>query len=190
VVGETNGAWGTAAQVSGTGTGQAQVNAVSCGSAGNCTAGGSYLLSGEPVAFVVAETNGTWGSKMQVPGSKAFKQGAAAVETIWCASAGNCSAGGYYTQFTNTYTTQAFVVTETNGTWNSAIKVPGTGVLNAAGYAVVTSVSCTAAGDCSAGGYYFDSSQYREAFVVNQANGTWASAEQVPGTAVPGAPPR
>ena len=46
-----------------------------------------------------------------------------------CASAGNCSAGGYYTDGAGHE--QAFVVSEVNGTWGTAIEVPGTAALNA-----------------------------------------------------------
>jgi hypothetical protein len=184
VVNETNGTWGTATQV--TGTGEGQVNAVSCGSAGNCSAGGYYHGPNEPRAFVAAEKNGTWGAEIQVPGSRIFRLGHAGVDAMSCTSAGNCSASGYYTDKYGNI--QAFAVTKTNGSWKTAVEVPGIGALNTGGYAQATSVSCASAGNCSAGGYYFDSSPHRQAFVVSQANGVWASAEQIPGTAVPGSP--
>jgi hypothetical protein len=43
-------------------------------------------------------------------------------------------------------------------------------------------VSCGAAGDCSAGGSYTDSSGKQQAFVADQSGGTWGTAEEVPGT--------
>ena len=73
-----------------------------------------------------------------------------------CASAGNCSAGGYYTDSSGHQ--QAFVVSEVNGTWRNAMEVPGTAALNKGGDAQVTSVSCASAGNCSAGGCYVDGS--------------------------------
>ena len=33
-------------------------------------------------------------------------------------------------------------------------------------------MSCASAGNCSAGGYYTDSSGHRQAFVVSEVNGT------------------
>ena len=98
-----------------------------------------------------------------------------------CASAGDCSAGGSYTD--DSIHTQAFVVSQVNGTWHAAIEVPGTAALNQGGGAQVSSVSCASAGNCSAGGHYPDSSGHRQAFVVSQTNGTWGTAEEVPGTA-------
>ena len=60
--------------------------------------------------------------------------------------------------------------------------VPGT---SCAGPQVpfTNAVSCAAAGTCSAGGFYFDGSGHRQAFVVTEVNGTWGTAQEVPGTA-------
>ena len=58
----SGGAWGTAIEVPGTAAlntgGNAAVQAVSCPSAGNCSAGGYYNVGAE--VFVVSEVNGTW----------------------------------------------------------------------------------------------------------------------------------
>ncbi len=64
---------------------------------------------------------------------------------------------------------QAFAVSEVNGTWRAAIRVPGTATLNQGGNAFVQSVSCASAGKCSAGGGYTDSSGHRQAFVVKES---------------------
>ena len=98
-----------------------------------------------------------------------------------CAAAGNCSAGGYYAS--SRASDQAFVVNQVNGTWHTAIKVPGTAALNRGGNADITSVSCASAGNCSASGDYTDSSGRNQVFVVSQINGTWHTAIEVPGTA-------
>jgi hypothetical protein len=85
---------------------------------------------------------------------------------VSCASAGNCSAGGFYADGSNNE--QAFVVSQVGGTWHKAIEVPGTAVLNKGVQAHILSVSCTSAGHCSAGGTYTDSSGVIQAFVVSQ----------------------
>jgi hypothetical protein len=185
VVSQVNGTWGNAEEIPGIAalnTGQnADVASVSCGSAGNCSAGGSYNDGTAGIAFVVSEVNGTWATAEQVPGMTTLNTGYSALNSISCASAGNCSAGGWYSSGTGYY--QAFVVTETNGSWGSAEEAPGTGALNAGGNASVTSVSCASAGNCSAGGTYKDGSNYQQAFVISQVNGTWGTAVEVPGTA-------
>jgi hypothetical protein len=76
-----------------------------------------------------------------------------------------------------------FVASEVNGVWGTAVEVAGTAVLNQGGNARITSVSCGAAGNCSAGGSYADGSGHGQAFVVSQAHGTWGPAREVPGTA-------
>ena len=92
-----------------------------------------------------------------------FRSGGAAVNSVSCASAGNCAAGGFYSNGG-----QAFVASEVNGTWRAAIEVPGTAALNQGGAARTDSVSCGSAGNCSAGGFYTDSSGRGQAFVVSQ----------------------
>src|SRR6266851_5234357 len=171
VVSQVSGFWHTARQVPGTAAlntgGSAYVYSVSCASAGNCSAGGSYF-TGYSHAFVVSEVNGTWRTAIEVPGTAALNQGRIAyLISMSCASAGNCSAGGTYTDSSKRM--QAFVVSEVNGTWHTAREVPGTAALNTGGNAFVQSVSCTSAGNCSAGGGYTGSSGHRQAFVVTES---------------------
>jgi hypothetical protein len=189
---QTGGTWGTAKEVPGTATlnqgGFAQVNSVSCASAGNCSAGGLYNNSGQQ-SFVASQVNGTWGKAREVPGTAALNQGAqfAGTSSVSCTAAGTCSAGGLYTDSSGHL--QAFVVSQVNGTWGKAREVPGTAALNQVGPDAGTnsggtsSVSCTSAGNCSAGGDYTDGSAHFQVFVDSQVNGTWGKAEEVPGTA-------
>jgi len=187
VVSQVSGTWGTAIEVPGTATlntgGGADVESVSCASAGNCSAGGYYFGGSGEQAFVVSQVSGTWGKAIEVPGTATLNTGGdATVNAVSCPSAGNCSAGGQYVNGSDHY--QAFVVSQVSGTWGTAIKVPGTAALKAFWGAAVYSVSCASAGNCSAGGYYTDGRHGpHEAFVVSQVSGTWGKAIEVPGTA-------
>jgi hypothetical protein len=156
---------------------------VSCASAGNCSAAGSYTDSSlHTQAFVVSQVNGKWGAAEEVPGTGTLNTGGNdAINSLSCASASNCSAAGSYTDSSGH--TQAFAVSQVNGTWGAAEEVPGTATLNTGGTAAVSGVSCASAGNCSAAGSYTDSSGHTQAFVVSQVNGTWGAAEEVPGTA-------
>jgi hypothetical protein len=191
VASEVNGTWQDAIEVPGTATlnqdGGAAVSSVSCATAGNCSAGGTYLDSANHMqVFVANEVNGTWRSAIEVPGTATLNQGGSAViHSVSCATAGNCSAAGsYLASATSTGDdTQAFVADEVNGTWHAAIEVPGTAALNKSGSAQVFSVSCATAGNCSAGGSYYDAREHTQAFVANEVNGTWQTAIEVPGTA-------
>jgi hypothetical protein len=196
VVNEKDGVWGTAEIVPGTSAvnvgDDADVSSMSCTAVGDCTAGGYYDTSPwdtEPnfEAFVVDETDGVWGTAHSVPRVSGLAD--TTVTSVSCSSPGNCAAGG--ADYTSDYAPvlgQAFVMDETGGIWGSAEEVPGTAALNAGEDASVGSVSCTAIGDCTAGGYYNvgkagSSTRDLQAFVVDEAGGTWGTARKVPGTA-------
>jgi hypothetical protein len=45
----------------------------------------------------------------------------------------------------------------------------------------MAAVSCWSAGNCSADGDYTDRAGHAQMFVASQVNGTWGTAEEVPG---------
>jgi hypothetical protein len=95
--------------------GPAGALSVSCASAGNCSAGGSYADGPDSAqAFVAGEVSGTWHAAREVPGTAVLNQGGAgaAVNSVSCAMAGNCAAVGFYTGSSSRHV-QAFVVNET-----------------------------------------------------------------------------
>ena len=159
----------------------AEVQSVSCGSAGNCAAGGYYRdRRGDQQGFVAVERNGRWRKAIEVPGLPALNKGGNAVVTsVSCASAGSCAAGGYYR---SGHGRQGFVADERHGRWRRAIEVPGLAALNKGGNAGVTSVSCASAGSCAAGGNYTEGDGNAQGFVAED-NGVWGTAIEVPGLA-------
>ena len=196
IASEVNGVWRPAVQVRGVGAlntgGRATITSVSCASAGNCSAGGYYTLpSPSPVpangnfqAFVVNEIHGTWGAAQLIPGLTALdtEHGPDLVQSVSCASAGNCSAGGDYTPTTVSDSGgNAFVVSETDGHWGTAQELPGVATLGLGDYTNIISVSCTAPGDCAAGGDYAGFEFRAQPFVATQTDGIWGSAEALAG---------
>ncbi len=187
---ERNGRWGMAIEVPGLGAlnagGSADLS-VSCGSAGNCAAGGFYRDGdGHYQGFVAVERNGRWRMAIEVPGLGALNKGdRAAVNSVSCGSAGNCVAAGAYAALAvpprRSGRLHGFVAVERNGRWERAIQVPGLAALSKSGDAFVTSVSCASAGNCAAGGYYTDRSHHRQGFVAVERNGRWGTAIAVPG---------
>jgi len=173
VVSQTAGLWGThqlAVPVTTNSGGSAEVNSVSCTSAGNCAAGGFYSDGLGSQAFVVSQTAGVWGTPQLAVPATTNSGNAAWVTSVSCSSTGNCAAGGYYTVGLRIY--QAFVVSQTAGVWGTPqLAVPTT--TNSGGSAYVTSVSCSSAGNCAAGGSYSDG-ELLQAFVVNEDRATFA----------------
>jgi hypothetical protein len=183
--------WGRAIEVPGLGALNKGRNAgtgqVSCGSPGNCAAGGYYTDGGRhQQGFVASERNGRWGKAVEVPGLRALNKGRNAdVVSVSCTSAGNCVAGGYYGRnSTDPYLVTSgngFVISERNGRWGQATEVPGLAALNKDGNAEVSSVSCASPGNCAAGGNYQDGSGRHQGFVASERNGRWGQAVEVPG---------
>jgi len=185
VVSETNGAWGRAMEVPGSGIlnagGDADVGSVSCPSAGNCVAvGGYHDGAGDRQALAVSETNGTWGTAIEVPGSAILNAGGLDnADSVSCTATGYCAVGGGYTDGAGR--AQAFVASETNGTWGTAIEIPGSATLAAGRFAATVAVSCATAGNCAAGLTYTSDTGPQQAFVASEANGTWGTAIEIPG---------
>ena len=164
--------------------GLAQINSLSCPTAGNCTAGGIYKDGSGRTNRRSLPTRraARWGTAIEVPGTATLNSGGnASIRSVSCPTTGNCGAGGFYTDGSGK--TQALVVNETSGTWGTAIEVPGSASLNGGGDGRLFSVSCASAGNCAGGGFYLDASGFQQAVVVNETNGTWGTAIEVPGTA-------
>jgi len=193
VVSQVHGVWGTAVQVPGLAAlnvgGNAGVSSVSCGSAGNCAAGGfytsgtSYAPTGNyPLqAFVVSEEKGVWGMAEEVPGTAALNLGGAAgVDSVSCARDGYCAAGGYYIDEPYDYT-DVFAATASNGVWGTAVGWDG-GLASGPSDNIV--VSCPAVGSCALDGFCDacgSESGQGQPFVVSQDNGVWGLLEALPG---------
>ena len=134
---------------------------VSCASAGDCSAVGSYIdSSGDTQGVSLTESSGAW-----APGVQAILPADAAsspvqvqdvvLASVSCVSAGDCSAVGSYTDSSSR--TQGVLLTESSGAW--APGVQATLPADASGTRVsLASVSCASAGDCSAVGSYTDNS--------------------------------
>jgi hypothetical protein len=141
-------------------------------------------------AATISAAASAWGKARQVPGLAALAgAGDSALTSVSCGSPGNCSAGGFYQLGSHAGQSEAFVVSQVNGTWGRAESVPGIVSLNKNGQAGITSVSCASAGNCSAGGYYTSGfypgghAAKTSAFVVSQVHGVWGIAREVPGIA-------
>jgi hypothetical protein len=184
-ISESKGRWGKAARLPNmpklNKDGNATASQLSCSSAGNCVAGGSYEDGhGYNQAFLDVQQNGKWRNSFEVPGSAGLNSGHnAQVSAISCPSAGYCAVGGYYTNSSGHG--ELFLINESKGHWGTAREIPGLAALTKGSTAEIYSISCSSAGNCSGGGYGENSSFRFIAFVVTETGGRWASAERVPG---------
>jgi hypothetical protein len=118
-------------------------NSISCTSQGNCAAGGTYKdASGVIEGFVADQVNGVWNKAEEIPGLGAIGDGGISVNSLSCASPGNCSAGGAYESSGVSY---GFLVNEVSGVWENVETIG----ISSLGGAAFTAVSCPSAGNCT-----------------------------------------
>ncbi|HEV2426771.1 MAG TPA: hypothetical protein VGS61_00975, partial [Acidimicrobiales bacterium] len=179
------GPWRSARSLPGAATlfakGYAELNAISCTAAGDCSVDGYYTDgSGHRQAFLDDEVNGAWRTASEVPGTAALNVGGEAqAQSLSCAAPGDCAVVGYYTDGSGHK--QAFVADSEHGVWHPAIQIPGTATLNVGGDAEGDQVSCPGADTCTAVGTYSYASGRSDAFTVQEAHGAWAPAVAMPG---------
>ena len=175
VINEVNGKWSAPRQIPGTDalnqTNYASASSVSCSAPGDCAVAGTVNGSQE---FVATETNGVWGTAELVPGTHYGPGtdaggGPGTPPVISCPKPGDCTLASGDSLTGSDWATS--VATETNGTWGDAVPLPG----YAAAGGVVTSLSCPAVGDCSAGGWTY-AGKHTVPFVASEVNGTWTSS--------------
>jgi hypothetical protein len=151
---EKNGAWQPLITLSGLGT-EAGLGAVSCASAGNCTAGGSGGSANAFYAIAMTEQNGRWGKPTKLPGLGALDTGHGGyVAEVSCVSPGNCAAAGGYQLASKGQ--NVWVAGQRNGAWGNAAPVPNLNALNAGMSAQVNGLSCATLGSCGMVGFYLD----------------------------------
>ena len=151
-------------------------SAVSCTDATDCTAVGESFVG---VPYYATETNGTWGSAVHIPvagpaGSVGLFDGVSCVDTT------DCTAVGYENlnvDPTLSGAEPAIYATETKGTWGPATFIPGSVAVGTA--SILTSVSCAAAGDCTAVGLW--SSTTNDLMRITETNGSWGPPIALPG---------
>ena len=154
-------------------------NSVSCGSAGNCTAVGQFKNAlGNTEAFTMTSTDGDWGQATPAEFDDGVQNDSpdAVFTAVSCASAGNCTAAGYFSNPAGAY--EAFTMTSTDGDWGQATPAEfDDGVLQSTPPDVYfNSVSCGSAGNCTAVGFFRNVDLGNEAFTMTSTDGDWGQA--------------
>jgi hypothetical protein len=184
---ETNGTWSSALELTGfpygNGDLSADLSALSCSGVGDCVVSGDFYDNSALTIYEAAESKGVWGSPTVLGGVSALDSSYVDTTTLSCSSTGNCGEAGLYSIGSSTTEFSAFVATESNGTWGSAVEIPGLATLNVGNAAAPSAISCAGTGDCVVGGQYSVTSSELGGFIAIEKSGTWASAEEVPGLA-------
>ena len=177
---ETSGMWATGVEASWPSNARTQpdvsLGPVSCASAGNCTAVGNATgIYGASQGLLLTETSGRWATGVEPPlPANAGTDTDVSLGSVSCASAGNCTAVGNYTDSSGT--SDGLLLTETSGRWATGVEasVPA----NAYGEhpdVSLGSASCPSAGNCTVVGSYIDSSGDYQGLLLTETSGTWAT---------------
>ncbi len=195
---ETSGTWSAAQLMLGSkalgikykGTySDAEPNALSCSSTGNCVVGGfvSNALGYLVVGFLYQQVGGVWTPALVVPGLAALNAGAFGfVNAVSCSTATDCEAGGTVSDANQVQS--SFLVTEVGGVWGNARTVPGESALNVGTGATsnfysggqVVNLSCASPGNCTAVGEYTDDADLAQIYTTTETAGVWSTATPLP----------
>lgn len=189
---ETDGTWGDAQPLAGlpalaTGS-TANLTSVSCGTPDSCTAVGTFDSADNGLqAFAVTETGGTWDTPTVLDASALGGVQSIGLDGLSCSAAGECGLVGDFTPITTgaVAVPVPFTVDESAGTWGAVQPLAGLASLQPApgnlpaGDSSLTTVSCGAAGDCTAGGVYAYG-EYQEPFIVSEAGHVWGQPQPLP----------
>jgi hypothetical protein len=181
ILNETNGVW-TAPSTLTAPVGAAPnpgvtIYTLSCGAVGDCSAAGSYENSaGDSLALYANEVKGKWSQarEVELPANALVKGQGAAIRSLDCPSAGDCSAVGNYDD-NNPVASRAegFVDLEINGVWHQATEIAIKGSTNFNPYVAMSQVSCASNGRCAAVGSYIDANDVTEGLVVDENGNAW-----------------
>jgi hypothetical protein len=202
IITETNGVWhqgveailpANAAPDTGPFSQIAELDLVTCISAGNCVAAGNYTdTSGNEQFMIVTETGGVWAKGAELsPPPNAGSSPELFLSQITCTSVGNCTAvGGYYDNNNNNDAfgnPRALVISETNGVWGQGVDIvlpanaspdplKGLGGTQQAAIVAMNEVSCFRPGNCVAVGQYTDTSYNSQLMATTEIDGVWSPA--------------
>ncbi len=154
---------------------------VSCSSAGNCTAVGYFKNAAAATeAFTMTSTGGVWGQAVPAVFANGVQSSTpnGYLYSVSCASAGNCTAVGYFNNAVGSK--EAFTMTSTGGVWGQAVPaVFANGVQNSVPNDYLNWVSCASAGYCTAAGRYKDVNGNTQAFTMTSTGGTWGQVTPI-----------
>ena len=121
-----------------------------------------------------------WGTgvKAALPANAASNSNAR-LTSVSCASAGNCTAVGFYNDSSGN--TQGLMLSESSGKWGTGVEAALPANADAHPEVILFSVSCASAGSCAAIGKYFDTSYHgypgynTQGLLLSEVAGKWST---------------
>ena len=149
--------------------------AVACSGATSCAATGSYVTGGgAQQALLVTSTSSTWSDVVvPLPAGASTTAASNALDTVSCAAAGGCVAGGSYVDASTNH--QALLVTSMSGSWTSATAPLPADASAAPTLNSLSSVACASTTSCVAVGVYQDATGYQKPLLESWSAGTWSA---------------
>jgi hypothetical protein len=158
---------------------------IACSAPGDCSAVGRYTDAARlDHGVLFSELHGVWrrGVRMRLPANAITpprpKSGIVdllGLASVSCSSAGNCVAVGNYE--TDAEVWDALIVVQRGGRWSQAIAAPLPAGAPVEGQnAVLLSVTCNHARQCTAAGEYVDPSGHQQSLLVSGSGDSWSAA--------------
>ncbi|HTU28219.1 MAG TPA: Ig domain-containing protein [Solirubrobacteraceae bacterium] len=147
----------------------ATITSVSCAAVEYCVAVGSYRGSGNGT-LIVTQSGGFWQTGTTLPSVSGEVTGGGVLDSISCASVGNCVAVG--TSTIGKGLVEPTIATETTGTWSKPTlpSLPSGDLLTEP---TSLSVSCPAVGNCVVGGTDYPATGPQLPLIIAESNGHW-----------------
>ena len=182
----TNGVWSTATPVVIDDALQApdknaKFQHVSCGSETSCTAVGRFKNSDNGFSLMSQTYSaGTWNDPETISvvdvGQAANSQ--ATATALSCTTATECSVAGYF--YNEDGNQDLLVVNMVDGVWQTGERpLFADGLTDNSLEVETTSLACSSAGNCHAGGQFYSADGTYEAFIISSDEGVWGIADRV-----------
>jgi hypothetical protein len=173
---ESNGIWGQAGlvQLANVNATESSLESIACVAPGDCAAVGYEKAPAEAEqAIVISATGGVWEAGATVIPSPSGAEGAV-LDGVSCTGPGTCTAVGGAPGVQSVDEPKPMAVSEKSGSWEAAELVAEPPSANPGGE--LESISCPAAGECMATGWY-SATTTLELFGAHEVEGHWSSEE-------------
>lgn len=148
----------------------------------------SWLVACVLLAFAVAppgaraSQDANWGTGIELTApANAALYPEVFLRKVSCPSTGNCTAAGSYLiePEPEKYEEQGMLRSETDGTWEPAVEATMPAGAASSSRPEFGALSCPSVGNCAAIGYYRDSAENEQGFLLSESAGVWGTGVEV-----------